>query len=76
MRCCGKFVSAGFDAINKAREYSSSFNNYTILKLYPSNQNPPEFDYLQKLHHSQTVLPKINTILLFDYLQKLHHSQT
>ena len=34
------------------------------------------FEYHQKLHHSQTMIQQLYSMVMFEYHQKLHHSQT
>ena len=39
-------------------------------------RNPPKFQYLMKLHYSQTGVVLSVVLGIFQYLMKLHYSQT
>ena len=34
------------------------------------------FNHIRELHHSQTVITRINYAFLFNHIRELHHSQT
>ena len=49
----------------------------TLLSNYFTQQwDAVEFQYLMKLHYSQTAIAILLVVLLFQYLMKLHYSQT
>ena len=62
--------------IDNNRRFSTLWNYTTLKPTWGGVVVPPQFQYLMKLHYSQTCVLYRMRRATFQYLMKLHYSQT